>query len=346
MYFRGLIFIDMKNFFGVLFISMLLVSCDEEAKKSDVVTTTSVAIEKEDSLGWINKQIIASPNNPDLYIAKARYFLRKDNLKASVAEVDRAIGIDSTNINYYIFKGDAFYDANDLVDAKNQFLKAAEMDENNIHVNIKLSWISLIAGQHESCFVYANKVLKQDQYMAEPYYLKGLAYKELGNFKLSVSNFRTASEQDNDFIEAWLQLGYMYDAAEDTLAGAFYENALRIDSNNLDALYAFGVHLQTWGLANEAIEQYQHIIRVDDNYHDAYYNIGYVYLDLLQENDSAIKYYDKVLALNKYNFKGYYNRGLAFEQNDMLPQAQHDYEECLKLKPDYTPAAKAMSRVK
>jgi tetratricopeptide (TPR) repeat protein len=176
-------------------------------------------------------------------------------------------------------------------------------------------------------------------------YLKGLAYKELGNFKLAVSNFRTATEQDNDYIEAWLQLGYMYDAAEDTLAGAFYENAIRIDSTNLDALYAFAMHLQTWGLAEEAIAQYQRLIRVNDNYHDAYYNVGYIYLEMLQENDSAIKYYDKVIALNPYNYKGYYNRGLAYERSGVLTQAKIDFEKTMELKPDYTDGANAMSRV-
>lgn len=336
----------MKNFLFLVLIIVGAISCTEETAKTKHPTPTIVEEKLDDSLAWINSQIIENPNIPEMYMAKARYFLRKDNLRSSMEEVDRAISLDSTNINYHIFKGDAYYDAKAMVDAKNVFIKASGMDETNIHVNIKLAWISLIAGQHESCFVYANKALKNDQFLAEPYYLKGLAYKELGNFKFAVSNFRTASEQDNDYIEAWLQLGYMYDAAEDTLAGAFYENALRIDSNNLDALYAFAVHLQTWGLAEEAIQQYQHILRVDDNYHDAYYNLGYVYLEMLQENDSAIKYYDKVLALNPYNFKGYYNRGLAFERSDLLPQARNDFEETLKLKPDFTPAAKAMSRVK
>ena len=321
------------------------VSCTETGNKDAETMLEQPTAKLDDSLGWINTQIIAAPNNPELYMAKARYFLDKGNLQSAMEEADRAIGLDTLNFNYRIFKADAFYEAKDLLAAKSTYLKVLEIDENNIHTSIKMSWISLISGLHDDCFVYANNALKQNQYLPEPYYLKGLAYKELGNFKLAVSNFRTSTEQDNDYIESWLQLGYMYDAAEDTLAGAFYENALRIDSNNIDGLYALGSHLQKWGLAEEAIAEYQHIIRVNDNYHDAYFNIGFVYLEMLSENDSAIKYYDKVLALNPYNFKGYYNRGLAFERTDLIPQARMDYEKTLELKPDYTPAAKGMSRV-
>ena len=335
----------MNRLLGFILLTTFAISCTESSTTSSEETNSTPIAQKEDSLGWINNQIIDSPNDPELYILKANYFLKKGNANLSIAEIDRAIGIDSTQIDYYILKGDILYDSKNLIDAKENYLKVLKLDEANIHSNIKLAWISLIAGQHESCFVYANNALKQDQYLPEPYYLKGLAYKELGKFKLSVSNFRTATEQDNDYLESWLQLGYMYDAADDTLAGAFYENALRIDSNNIDALYAFGMHLQTWGLTQEALTQYQHILRINDGYHDAWYNIGYIYLEILDQNDSAIKYYDKVLALNPYNFKGYYNRGLAFERQELIPQAKLDFEEALKLKPDFTPAAKAMSRV-
>lgn len=336
----------MKKYIVGFCLSLLFISCSDAEKPTEKVEKTEEqTTELQDSLAWINSQIMENPNNPDLYISKAKYFLDHGNLPNAMEEVDRAIGIDSTKVEYYVFKADARYEAKDLITAKELYLKALELNEKNIHSNIQMAWISLIAGQHEQCFVYANNALKENQYLPEPYYLKGLSYKELGNFKLAVSNFRTSTEQDNDYLESWLQLGYMYDAAEDTLAGAFYENALRIDSNNTDALYAFAMHLQTWGLTDEAIVQYQRLIRVNSAYHDAFFNLGYVYLELLQQNDSAIKYYDKVISLNPYNYKAYYNRGLAFERKELIPQARENFAETLKLKPDYTPAAKAMSRV-
>jgi len=335
----------MKKLLGILFLGLIIGSCSESTTKEESSLTENTAVQHTDSLGWINEQIIKTPNKSELYLLKAQYLLKNRDLKSSIAEIDRAISIDSTNLKFILFKADALYEAKDLLDAKTTYLQSLKIDQANIHANIQMAWISLISGLHEECFQYANAALKVNQYIPEPYYLKGLAYKELGNFKLSVSNFRTATEQDNDYLIAWLQLGYMYDTAEDTLAGAFYENALRIDSNNIDALYAFGMHLQTWGISQDAITQYQHIIRLNDGYHDAYYNIGYIYLEMIHQNDSAIKYYDKVVALNPYNYKGYYNRGLSFERNNQIQYARADFEKTLELKPDYTPAAKAMSRI-
>lgn len=85
--------------------------------------------------------------------------------------------------------------------------------------------------------------------------------------------------------------------------------------------------------------------KVNSGYQDAYYNLGYVYLEFLQQNDSAIKYYDKVLSLNPYNHKAFYNKGLAFERMGNKAMAQEMYGESLKLKPDFTLAAEGMSRI-
>jgi tetratricopeptide (TPR) repeat protein len=323
----------------------MLASCSTPAETSPDSASAPQKEIKEDSLAWINKQILENPKNPELYMAKARYFKSKGDVGKAVEEIDRALTLDSVNVSFLVFKADAYYDSKQMILAKETYLKVLDLDEKNIHSNVKLAWISLIAGLHEACFVYANNALKEDPFLPEPYYLKGLAYKELGNFKLAVSNFRTATEQDNDYLNAWLQLGYLYDTAEDTLAGEFYENALRIDSNNKDALYAFGVHLQQWSFSEEAIEQYQHLIRVDRDYHNAYYNIGYIYLTQIHEYDSAIKYYDIVLTLNPYNYKGYYNRGLAFERKNLYPKALADYDKSLELKPDYDLPAKGKSRL-
>mgnify|MGYP001942987206 CR=1 FL=1 len=334
----------MKKLLFIAVVFLVTVAC-EETQKKDVVEVAETPTEFSDSLGWINTQIIGNPSDPDLYMLKAAFLLRQGDLTQALEQADKAISLDSTQISFLVFKGDAQYDGKDIIGAKESYLKVLELDEKNIHANMKMGWVSLIAGLHEESFVYCNTVLRENQYLPEPYYLKGLCYKELVNFKFAVSNFRTATEQDNDYIEAWLQLGYMYDAADDTLAGAFFENALRIDSNNKDALYAFGMHLQNWGLTEEAITQYQHLIRVDDDYHDAFFNIGYVYLEQVQNYDSAIKYYNKVVALNPFNYKGYYNRGLAFERNNNMVMARTDFEKALELKADYTPAAEAMNRI-
>lgn len=337
----------MKVYFPFIIILLAFVACEPKDSSDSTNEHIEKIVQQDefDSLTWVNEQILNTPKNPQLYITKAKLFIKENQVEAGIAEIDRAILLDSTNIEYQLLKANSYYDANEMVLAKETYLAILAVDEQNQTANLKLAWISLIAGKHEECFVYSNAVLKVNQYLPEPYYIKGLAYKELGNFKLSVSNFRTATEQDNDYLEAWLQLGYLYDTAEDTLAGAYYENALRVDSNNIDALYAFGMHLQNWSISEEAIEQYQHILRVNDGYHNALYNIGFIYLEQIQNYDSAVKYYDQVLALNPYNYKAFYNRGLAFENQDKTDLALRDYNKSLEIKPDFELSAKGKTRI-
>ena len=161
----------MTKLLQILFLSFLVISCSEESNTQQETTTSPQEETQIDSLGWINRQILENPNNPELYLAKARYFNSKGAVDKAVEEVDRALVIDSTNLNYLTFKGDVYYDSRQMIPAKETYLKILTFDEKNIHANIRLAWIGLIAGLHESCFIYANNALKEDPFLAEPYYL-------------------------------------------------------------------------------------------------------------------------------------------------------------------------------
>ena len=257
----------------------------------------------------------------------------------------KKIILDSNNLIYYVIKAQAYYDHKRIIDSRIWAEKVIDKDPENIKANILLAWIFLIGENHEAVMKYANTALKTDPYNAEAYLVKGMSYKDIGNFKGATSNFRTATEQDNDYFEAWLQLGLLYDIADDPLAAEFYKNALRIDSNNLDALYDYGLHLQNRDLSYPAMRQYEHILRVNNGYQNAYYNMGYIYLEQLDDMDSAGYFFDKVLALNPYHYKALYNRGLAYERSDHPDLALIDYEKALEIKPDFELAAIGKGRL-
>jgi tetratricopeptide (TPR) repeat protein len=56
-------------------------------------------------------------------------------------------------------------------------------------------------------------------------------------------------------------------------------------------------------------------------------------------------WFSQAIKALPYYHQAFYNRGLARESLDNKTKALEDYEEALKLKPDYTSAALAKSRV-
>ena len=79
----------------------------------------------------------------------------------------------------------------------------------------------------------------------------------------------------------------------------YYDKALSIDPNNIQALYSKGLAIYNWD-KYEAIKYYDKALSIDPNNTHALYSKGLA-LDSLGDRDEAIKYYDKALFIDPNN---------------------------------------------
>ena len=324
-----------------------MLACNEPVQETKPQSNeqTVETEKKKNPLDEINDAIKASPNNPDLYIKKAEFFRKRGDVESALKEIDRAIVIDSLKPEFYLIKSDIFFNTKQMGLSMEFAEKALEKESGNVAANLRKAWIYHILNKSDECFTTIKEVLGKDLHNAEAYFLKGLMYKKEGNYKLAVSSFHTATEQDNDYYEAWVQLGLMFAMADNELAVSYYDNAISADSTKPDAHYNKGMYLQEHGEPRKALAEYQSIIRNNPSYYNAYFNSGFVYLELLDVQDSAILFYDKAIGLNPFYHSAYYNRGLAYERNGVFNKALRDYNKALELKPDFGLAAKGKTRV-
>ncbi len=85
--------------------------------------------------------------------------------------------------------------------------------------------------------------------------------------------------------------------------------------------------------------------------------MGFVNLVYLENFTEAINNFSKAIELNPKYFEAWCNRGIAYEKmstspltplpkrGELLKQAEADFRKALEIKPDYSPAAKGISRV-
>jgi len=147
-----------------------------------------------------------------------------------------------------------------------------------------------------------------------------------------------------DFYEAYMQLGLLHLNQPNSLAKDYLKNALRIDSNSLEALYAYAIACQEKGDYNEAIETYYKILSIDE-YREPYFNLGFIHQEYLKVYDVAIEHYTKAIEVEPKYVDAYYNRALCYELQDELKKAEKDLRYALELSPQYTNAAIALERV-
>ena len=326
---------------------MMFVSC--EAPRSgdqgtDTTTGDSTAqLNPEQS---VNSRIKDNPNDPDLYYERARLHVQKGETEEAIADLNRSLNLDSAKCEYHLLLADIYLSQNRSRDTRNALNKCLALNKENTEALLKLGELYFLVRDYDKALENVDEALKVDVYLAKAYYMKGRIFMESGDTVKAVSSFYTCIEQDDQYYDAHLQLGYLYGLEDDPLAVSHYDNAIGVRPTSIEAHYSKALFQQAHDRPEDALTEYGIILKIDPDYFLAHFNIGYVQMIYLEEFEAAVENFTKAIAYapDKY-FEAYYNRGYAYELMEDKVRAEQDFRQALAIKPDYDLAAKGISRV-
>lgn len=339
---------NILKWFLIVSAGILLMSCDsadQESKDQADTISKEAQNSEQDDIVVLNAEIVDEPNNPNLYIQRAYIYRDRKMLDLAIRDAERAIAIDSTVSYFRSVLGELQFNKGNLHDARVNLKKAVELDNTNTDALLKLGEIDFLLRRYEEALENVNKALRQNDKLAQAYFIKGYVYKELGDTTLSRSSFQTATEVDPEHFDSYMQLGGLLGHQGNPLALEYFNTALSIRPKSAEALYNKGMFLQAGGKFKEAKQVYEQLIEVDPDNFLGYYNSGYLYLTEFQKYDSALYYFDQVLALEPGYIDAEFNRGVCFEQMGENQKAIAIYRKVLQQDPQYTLAAKGLERL-
>jgi len=332
------------KYFTILFaFGFFLFSCDNNPKKKS--QRQAVKEIKQDRLEELSDEIIESPNNPNLYIKRALIYKKKNLLDLGLKDVDRAMSIDSTVSYFHSVKGDFYFTKGELRNARLAFENAIRFDNTNTDALVKLGEVNFYLRRYEEALDHINNALRENDQLAQAYFLKGYIFKELGDTVLAKSSFQTATEVNPNHFEAFMELGSLYSYENDPLAIDYFETALQINPNSAEAYYNKGMFLQSNGQIEQALEVYTEMVKTDPNNFLGYYNMGYIYLTDYLEYETAQAYFDSVLMIKPAYVDALYNKGLCSEEMNRNGEAEAIYRKVLDIDPQHDLAAMGLERV-
>ncbi|NVN95371.1 MAG: tetratricopeptide repeat protein [Bacteroidetes bacterium] len=83
------------------------------------------------------------------------------------------------------------------------------------------------------------------------------------------------------------------------------------------------------GNPDAAIKAYKNIIAIDPKYKQAYFNIGFVYLEYKHVYNEALKSFTDAITVDKNYAEAYYNRGYTYELMKETDKARSDFKMAL-----------------
>ena len=148
----------------------------------------------------------------------------------------------------------------------------------------------------------------------------------------------TISPSATHLVDAYLQQGLtLHNAGQLDQARVIYQDVLKVDAKNFDALQLSGnLAFQTQNF-DAALKLLTEALTIDNTNASVYNNLGNV-LKALMRLEEALVSYDKAIELRHDYAQAYSNRGNALKELNRLKEALVSYNTAIKFKPDYAEA--------
>jgi tetratricopeptide (TPR) repeat protein len=327
----------------IIAIGALSVACESNPEKDkSIPSATDASVDPAEAL---SDQIIANPNNVQLYIDRAAIYSDRKLFDLATRDIQRALSIDSLSSFVHVAMGDVYFKANALRDARLAFEKALSLNPSDTNAALKLAEVHFLLRRYEEALESVNTALKVNDQLEKGYFLKGYIYKEIGDTSLSKSSFQTAVEVNPDYYEAFIELGSLYASEGNDIALDFFNTAIELRGGIVEPYYNKGMYLQNTGRLDEAIETYQKMIEVDPKSFLSYYNLGYIHLVAYEDFKVAAAYFDTVLSIQPQYVDAIYNKGLCYEEIGDANTSEALYRSALDIDPQHTLSAQGLSRL-
>ena len=339
-YFSFLLFRYSLLLLGVgLFLQFLFTACSSGDKASTVNDTIKPDFPE------LTEALKKDPQNADLYRERAKLYLEAGKLTEALNDINRALGINSEKAVYYLTRSDIYFASGKAQPARQDLSTAIAKEPENTEALMKIAELHLYFREYQECTDYIKKTLAIDPDYPQAYFMMGFVYKEKGDTNKAIRQFQITTEKDRKHYHAFLQLGLLHASRKNPLAIDYYRNALDIKPTSTEALYNLAMFYQENKMYNQAIEAYTNIIKLDNKYKFAYFNLGYIHLEMLGVNSAAADYFSKAIQVDPYYAEAYYNKGVALERMGDVVNARYNFQKALEYKHNYDLAIEGLNRL-
>ena len=292
----------------------------------------------------VTQRINANPERADLYAERAVLQYDKENFDGAIADLQRALSIDSTNVEYHWNLAEVYLDYYRSRLALRTLERAVALDPDNLESQLRLAEIQLITQQYDDAISSVNQATRIDQRNPEAYYLLAQIFAETGDTARAVKAAEEATQIDPDMTDAYLYLGKLFAAQNNPRAERYYDAAIGINPNDTYALHSKGDYLRDRDRISEAIEYYRRASLADRQYVAGHFNAGLLLMEL-DSVEQARREFDITVKNDPLHIRGFFFRGYASELLGETAAARSDYERALRMAPDYELALEGLQRV-
>ena len=186
---------------------------------------------------------------------------------------------------------------------------------------------ALTHGEQEKAQTALEEAVALDASLADAHCVLGLIYKGAEEIHAAAEAFRQATIADENYIEAYYELGdvLLIHLGDTARATQVLQKAVAIDADHARSRTLLGIAYFRDNLTDAAISELQHAIKLDPTSLMARYTLGTVFLQ--QEAwQSAIDTFKKLIEIDPFHVKAHFSLGTAYRRTGKIEVAQESLQ--------------------
>lgn len=270
-------------------------------------------------------------SNEEIYIQKANIYSRRDNHKAAVKLLEKALEISDDPVDVLSLIGMEYLFMEDFEHAKLYFMRCLEEDEDDYSALYNVIYCFEFLEEHQEAIDFLNDFLNKNPYCEIAWHQVGKQYFELKDYKKALAAFDFAIISDDSFIGAYLEKGRvlekmkMYEEAIES-----YSITLGLDDPTSYALLRIGKCYEKLGNTEMALQFYSKCIDEDGLLDKGWIAITDFYFKNKQY-EKALYYIDKAIAIDSENVHYWKRYAKINNRLKHYEEAEVGYRKALEL---------------
>jgi len=278
--------------------------------------------------------IKSSPENAETYALEGQILVMEAKFIDAVDILSLAIEKNELLSYTYYYRGIARANLNDLDGAADDYLRARELDKENVDILKEGAIVLSKLEDFEAAIENYNKLLELDPSNTDAFLNRGNFKMKILDFEGSITDFSSAISLDDQLAEAYYNRGKSYGNTKVfEKAIADFNMASELNYKVSNAYYNSGLASLQLNQPDEAKKYLNNCIKSDsesEHSANAYHLLGV--MEMMQNrNDKALSYFNRSLEFNPENIDAYYNRGIAYGLLLKPQEALNDLNKCLQL---------------
>ena len=284
----------------------------------------------------------------------------KEKNEEAVIEYHQALKINPQFVPAHYNLGYTLEKMGKRKEAMERYYQAILFNPNHVNSHLNLGIVLHRENKIAEAMGHYYEVLRINSQHPKAYYNLGIAYEDKGDYQEALLHYAQALKIKPDYEKAqnnYILLKRKLDEAKKekvpvqkeqspvrnanalAMQGKYdeaikqYQEALRLDPENLDAILNMGNVYLIQGKIKKAISNYEHVVELSPDKIEAHLNLANAYS---KKNDvkKVKKHYYEALRINPNHEDSHFYLGNIFSKENNIDQAKYHYEEVLRINPN------------